>query len=182
MTNQTTTLDLYQSVVGIAQRIEWGALTDVAEILAELDRVTIRNQQRTMLAFTVFGNQEDPKGNPVPYTRMTRGSKWNERAQKYLEWKERVIAAYEKQVKTDNALLTRTTYRSKPIKLHDKQRAQVWVFIEWKDGTHADGDNVLKGILDALFVNDKQVTEGHFYSQMSRDRQGSVRVVIEIIG
>lgn len=52
--------------------------------------------------------------------------------------------------------------------------------IEWANGAHADGDNIFKGIADALFVNDKQVSAGSFESKMSEDKVGKVFVKIEI--
>ncbi len=52
--------------------------------------------------------------------------------------------------------------------------------IHWHNDAHADGDNIFKGIADALFVNDKNVVVGKFASFTSKDKKGRVDVGIEI--
>lgn len=56
--------------------------------------------------------------------------------------------------------------------------AKVEMDIEWYDEGHADGDNVYKGILDGLFLNDKNVIEGHYRCNPIPTKQGNVTVKI----
>lgn len=113
--------------------------------------------------FTVKGNHKDPKGNPMPYTRTTQGSKWSPKAKDYSAWKEYVRGCFLAYC-VDEKLLTHADFRGlvyalpnlKPI-VKSKNKARVDIMITYKDDTHADSDNVIKGILDALFQNDKYV-------------------------
>lgn len=47
------------------------------------------------------------------------------------------------------------------------------LFIFWEDARHGDGSNLFKAIEDAgnglLWIDDKQIVEGHFYSEIDRD-------------
>jgi Holliday junction resolvase RusA-like endonuclease len=53
----------------------------------------------------------------------------------------------------------------------------LWIY--WADGHHGDGSNLLKAIEDAgnglLWEDDKQITQGHFYCTIDRERP---RVVV----
>lgn len=127
-----------------------------------------------LFTFTIPGNQEDPKGNPIPYFRQTQKSKFSPEAQRYHAWQDYVVGQYLKQVPIEIRRALESNKRQ-PIGLFDRL-AMVDVFIEWANGKHADGDNVFKGILDSLFVNDKNVTEGHFVSQMKKAGNLTVRI------
>lgn len=132
------------------------------------------------IEFTIFGNQENRNGNPVPYTRTPRASMWRKDAIRYRAWKDYVAAAYDRQVPDHvRKALRPRQYNQNPIELKNGQTAVVSTYIEWSDGTHGDADNVHKGILDSLFVNDKNVVEGHYTTRM-RQGQGSVVVIINI--
>lgn len=104
--------------------------------------------------FVVTGNQEDPEGNPIPYFRTTQGSSWNKPSQRYNAWKD-YVASHLVHAKS---LLDE--YRSHPL---DKKpirkgiHAKVTALIHFKGENHADPDNIVKGINDALFMDDKHV-------------------------
>lgn len=142
--------------------------------------------------FVIEGNQENPTGNPIPYHRATQGSYWNAGNRRYHAWKDYVVQCFEKATGGSINTLGRPTDREaidelirtgrppKPINL-EKKCARMDIRIEWANGAHADGDNIFKGILDALFVNDKGVTAGSFESKKSADGVGKVFIKI-IIG
>lgn len=99
--------------------------------------------------FTIWGNQEGP-GNPIPYHRTTQRARFTPEHRRYEAWKNHVVAAF----------LRGTHYHqkhigTKPIKHAGKARLDAMIY--WHDNTHGDPDNILKGINDALFVNDKRV-------------------------
>lgn len=127
--------------------------------------------------FTIFGNQEDRNGNPVPYHRQTDTSKWSKGAIRYRAWQDFVAKEYDKQVPIEFKRLLESRAR-RPIDLKTRE-AELDIIIEWADHKHGDGDNVFKGILDALFVNDKNVTAGSFKTRL-RPKQGSVTVRLRV--
>jgi hypothetical protein len=103
-----------------------------------------------MIEFTV-------QGVAVPYIRMTQGQvklmripeyklsparlKVRQRLKKYFDWKEWVYA---------NSL-------GKNFDRRPKRKIYVDVFVYFQNKAHGDVDNVLKGIYDSLFENDKMV-------------------------
>ena len=92
----------------------------------------------SMLSFFIPGNHEDPKGNPVGYTRTTQRQKFTDpRARRYEAWKDYVW----------NCLLK---VESDPPRFEDGQKVVVSCYIEYKDKRRADPGNVVKGIADAL--------------------------------
>ena len=121
------------------------------------------------MKITIYGNQEDIKGNPIPYHRTTQGSFWNKGSKRYSAWKNYVVKAYREQTGTrDNG--------KKPIeKSDDKVRMDATIY--FKNRTHADSDNIFKGVADALFQNDKYVA-GSF--DFFYDKENP-RVEIEIL-
>jgi hypothetical protein len=40
--------------------------------------------------FTIFGNQENSEGNPIPYFRSTQNNQWNPEVKRYNAWKDYV--------------------------------------------------------------------------------------------
>lgn len=114
------------------------------------------------IRFTVYGNQEDPRaGNPIPYTRTTQGQKWSPRYQRYTAWKTYVVAAY-LDAAFPNTRIPRDAFgdahdllEKKPIK--SKVRARINANIHFGKENHCDPDNVVKGLCDALFIDDKHV-------------------------
>lgn len=133
------------------------------------------------ISFTIPGNQDDPKGNPVAYTRSTQGGQWLPKVKKYREWKDHVREIFLAKC-VDEKLITHADFRDliyihpdgKPIRF-DGRKARMELSITYKDKTHADSDNVFKGIADALFHNDKYLS-GSF--DFDYALAGSVKVVI----
>lgn len=119
------------------------------------------------IKFTVVGNQEDPKGNPVPYHRSTQRAKFSPDHQRYIAYKEHVRDAFEAErklwgippigkvnLKKVRELLTKSIH---PIMGSVRGRVVIWAFFGHKPCRHGDPDNIGKGILDALFADDSHV-------------------------
>jgi hypothetical protein len=123
------------------------------------------------IQFVIKGNQENREGNPIPYYRSTKGSFWNKGTQRYNAWKEFVKYEFLKSC-GNNQLCT-----GKPIVL-GTQKARMDLMIHFKDHTHADCDNIFKGIADALFKNDKRLI-GSFDYVIDPNKKGFVEVNIE---
>lgn len=118
--------------------------------------------------FIIYGNQEDRRANPIPYIRITRRSKWTDKAQRYFQWKSYVYGAFcEATQKLGNRRCERLNTKEEKIVMN--------LQIEWADNKHADPDNVFKGIADALFENDKNL-DGSFVTKMAQDGRGKVIV------
>lgn len=125
-----------------------------------------------VMKFTIIGNQEDDKGNPIPYHRSTQGGQWKPAVRRYHAWKDHVVSAY---CEASGVKL----YDRKPI---PKQAGKIYVDIKifYKDKTHADSDNIAKGINDALFENDKYVA-GSYDFEYDKDNP-RVEVTIRGLG
>lgn len=135
------------------------------------------------ITFTIHGNQENRDGNPIPYFRTTQAGKWGKGAVRYREWKSYVVASYldamEAIPKIERAdygdmhdLLER-----KPIKASEKKQ---WMTLKivFADKSHADCDNIFKGIADALFMNDKYLASRGFDYEYGD--AGRVEVTVEL--
>lgn len=118
-----------------------------------------------LLGFTIHGNQEKSHGNPIPYHRTTQKSVWNKASKRYNAWKQYVLTS---------AML------AKPLVIPHGSYIVMSVAISWANKAHGDADNVFKGIADSLFVNDKEIREGHFITLLSPDKCGSVDIYCEI--
>jgi len=91
-----------------------------------------------MIFFTILGNQEDLKGNPIGYTRTTQRQKFADpKAKRYEAWKDYVWMSLLK------------TY-PQPPRFDNGQKIVVACYIEYKDGRRPDPGNIVKGIVDAL--------------------------------
>jgi len=92
--------------------------------------------------FIIYGNQEDVKGNPVPYFRQTQASaRFNKGAMRYHRWKDYIRKA-----------------AGVSDKLVTEGRLHMRLKIYFMNKTHGDSDNIFKGIADSMFVNDKYLT------------------------
>ncbi len=136
--------------------------------------------------FTIRGNHEDPEGNPVPYQRLLNNA-WRRAGARYVEWQNFVQTTFASAVSGGAAgssrartCVARAMQNKNPIELADGETAEMDVAIYWKNKAHGDGDNVYKGIADALFENDKGIVRGSFESAMSEDKKGRVEVKIKI--
>jgi hypothetical protein len=130
--------------------------------------------------FVILGNPEDPKGNPVPYKRTTQASKWSPEYQKYVMWKAHVQKAFAKKRLVSERQADNLNFlkHGKPLDF-GKKKINVTVMISFVNDHHGDPDNVLKGINDALFVNDKYVACSVDFIRAT-DGQGMVAVTIEV--
>jgi ribosomal protein S9 len=147
----------------------------------------------TQFKFIIKGNQEKPDGNPIPYHRATQGSFWNPANRRYHAWKDYVRREFGSQVfgnksvkvTSHNAddvfrMTGRIMKNESPIVIPKGSEARMDIWIWWANGAHADADNVFKGIADALFENDKDLTAGSFESMVAPDKKGRVDVIIKI--
>ena len=137
------------------------------------------------IAFTIYGNQDDPTGNPIPKLRKTLRSQWTPEAQRYGAWKSWVQKSWL------GCLTQRGEYKGidianvaimphgKPIILLNNQKARMDIRIFWKNGAHGDPENVFGSIADALFENDKNL-DGSFESGRAPDGRGRVEAKIII--
>jgi hypothetical protein len=138
----------------------------------------------TTIAFTIYGNQENKTGNPIPYLRTTQKSQWTDKAQRYHAWQDYVRAYY-----LDAVMPNKKIAREDFGKFHDfiqkkpipatKQKIYMDILVHWADHTHADCDNIFKGIADALFANDKYLA-GSFDYDYSATKVGSVDITIRL--
>lgn len=123
------------------------------------------------MQFTIYGNQENLKGNPIGYHRTTQGSVWNAGSRRYNAWKQHVAAAF---IDGTGQMPFGT---GKPINL-GKAKAYLHTIIYYANDVRPDPDNVQKGIADALFVNDKNVAGSYdFAHDKAKPR---VEVTIEV--
>lgn len=137
------------------------------------------------ITFTIYGNQEDRMGNPIPCARTTQAGQWTPKAMRYNAWKTYVVASYLDAIdgmkKIDRADFgeAHDLLQKKPIKAAThKQRMSLKIF--YKDKTHADCDNIFKGIADALFMNDKYLAGDFDYFYTDNGTGGSVVVTLEL--
>lgn len=109
------------------------------------------------IKFHVRGNQEDMYGNPIPYQRTLNHS-WTKAATRYKDWMDYVRAEFVRSFileskRKDIVVVTTDGH----IELERGQTAEVELDVSWANGHHGDLDNVLKGVLDSLFIQDKEI-------------------------
>ncbi len=136
------------------------------------------------IKFTIFGNQEDQRGNPIPYFRVTSQSRWSKGTKRYHAWADYVRACYLDALKEVETIRREDfgdyhdLLQKKPIAAtNEKQGMTLMIF--WANKKHGDSDNVFKGIADALFMNDKYLV-GAFDYQYCPDKMGRVDVTINL--
>lgn len=137
-----------------------------------------------ILTFTIHGNQQDLKGNPIPYLRMTRGElkllkipghkirsksamAKREGIQRYLDWKEYVkMCLYFNPIGNGERQLKKVKIDQL---LNCGEKVHMDCSIYFANKKHGDPDNIFKGIGDAIFTNDKHVV-GSFDYEYDKDR------------
>lgn len=135
------------------------------------------------IKFTIKGNHEDPLGNPLPKIKKTRNSYWTKEAQRYAKWKTYVQmrlldALFEKVPAVEfDEIKRRIACGKKPLALPAGAKVHMSISITWKNGSHADPENVFGAIADALFENDKNLA-GDFDFELADDGVGRVAVDI----
>lgn len=131
------------------------------------------------IKFTIFGNQQNTIGNPIPYERSTQNGQWKPRVKRYNAWKQFVQMIYlESDPPFKGESKRRVMQGGKPINLGTGS-ANMKIKIFWGKRIHGDCDNIWKGIADALFQNDKYVS-GSFDYEYSTDKKAKVDVEIKI--
>lgn len=142
------------------------------------------------IIFSIRGNQKDPLGNPIPYKR-TLGGRFRQDSVDYVAWKEYVRAefsrtAHVRDLEGDNKRSPHPpeVFEKKgiyyPLIIAKGERVRCDIVIEWADLAHGDGDNVLKGILDALFPDDKMVWAGSYESGPGKRKKGHAEVTLYV--
>ncbi|OCX42296.1 crossover junction endodeoxyribonuclease RuvA [Campylobacter ornithocola] len=92
------------------------------------------------------------KNNPVPYKRTTQRAKYTSKDyKKYQDFKDLLRVEFLKQNKL-------AYFKAFDI----KKTYEINLKIGFKNKRHGDGDNILKGVLDALFVDDKNVLRANY--------------------
>lgn len=130
-----------------------------------------------IITFEIRGNQTNPFGNPVGYTR-TLSHSWRADATKYANWCRFVRQCYFLEFQKE---LTAREMLSmpQPLTTSKESHAEMHIEVEYSNDTRPDMDNVFKGIADALFKNDKYIMAGSFKGKMSDNKKG--RVLVKII-
>lgn len=138
------------------------------------------------ISFSVFGNHEDVKGNAVPYTRMTQRGKFKPNARKYTKWKQYVVGQFIDHLgqcdcfdsHEQRAIMLTVAQGKAPLPYVPGIKIELNCMIYFATKNHGDPENIRKGIMDALFSNDKNVI-GYYDYDYDPDRP---RVEIEIAG
>lgn len=112
------------------------------------------------MKFVIYGNQEDPQGNPIGYHRTTQGSYWNAGSKRYKAWKDYVAACYERSMPSQRR--STASINQKPIASKEKHYLRTMIY--FANNARPDPDNVQKGIADALFQNDKNVAGSYDFA------------------
>ena len=107
--------------------------------------------------FTIIGNYKNPEGNPIPYQRLTQMTKRYARGEKYATWKAYVAKSFIDSLERNerNAYERNIALTGKPITVENHETATIEITNHFKGQSHGDPDNILKGIIDALFADDK---------------------------
>ena len=143
------------------------------------------------IEFTIHGNQEDPRGNPIPKLKMTGRQHWTEKAHRYVAWKSYVCDAFVAELRKyvekgglgiklrPSGAIVAWVGKEKPITLEKNQDACMDLKIYWADERHPDPENVFGSIADALFESDKHL-DGSFEAGHNPEKKGRVEVKITI--
>ena len=148
------------------------------------------------LKFTIYGNQENPDGNPIPFKRILN-TQWRPDSTRYVAWQRYVRKCFYDGVKImGTSIVIDDSYIANPSAPHTLKAANITEFpinvkraltsakiemaVYSADGTIGDLDNILKGVLDSLFKDDNCVTEFHCKLERSPDRKGRIETVITL--
>ena len=140
-----------------------------------------RAPKKMLHSFTIYGNQEDTKGNPIPYLRTTQGTQWTKAAIRYSQWKAfvRICLIDSLQgIPKDNVLWC-VAKNNKAIEF-TKTKSEMQLQIFFSNKAHADPDNIFKGIADALFVNDKLLSGSFDFGYDKENPRVEVRIETDL--
>lgn len=119
------------------------------------------------VSFVIRGNHIDPRGNAIPYERMTQRSKnLDPRALRYKEWKAFGVHCFQEQAR-----------QGFPCEPDAYYRLDVKAFVIGEN--HADAENIRKGIQDALFAYGDKHVFGMIYPIQHVQHQPRVEVMID---
>jgi hypothetical protein len=102
---------------------------------------------------SVYGNMEDPKGNPIPYFRQTQGTKFSKGAKRYHAWQQHLIDQFCAQNRGHQLLCDGK--RLKPFTTEKESHGILIVKSYFGKLNHGDSENIRKGVADALYIQDK---------------------------
>lgn len=131
--------------------------------------------------FTIEGNHTGNRGNPIGYTRVLSNG-WRADATRYMNWCKYVRTAFylAKDPKYGLMKWSELGKMPKPLTTTKDHPARMDIEIEYANNQRPDGDNVFKGIADALFDDDKYLMAGSYVGSMSAEKKGRVLVKIKI--
>ena len=121
------------------------------------------------------------KGEPMGKPRMTRSDKWKKRdcVMRYRTWADAARAAFGK---TEKIVLTQPTTLSIIAYFPIPDSWSRFKKDAAKNMPHTvtpDGDNVMKGLKDALFHNDQMVVDGWYRKLYDDGRGARIEVTID---
>jgi Holliday junction resolvase RusA-like endonuclease len=140
--------------------------------------------------FSIRGNHRDPEANPVPCPRTTHQGRFTKKAKEYMLWRDYVQSLFagsldhlHAKISTSKAvkdIFLRIKAEQKPIAEYSKAHVKLTIHFVNKKGKypHPDCDNVLKGILDALFEDDNRVAFSVDFTE--NNKRGSIDVEVGI--
>ena len=114
--------------------------------------------------------------------RSTQRTQWLPKVVRYNEWKGHVVAKFIDHIESlskeeRDELKPYINFLDKKPIIATSKKIYVKIYVTFKDKAHGDGDNIFKGIADALFMNDKYVA-GSFDYEYSKDKQGKIYIQI----
>ncbi|HEY8191247.1 MAG TPA: hypothetical protein VIG74_02390 [Alphaproteobacteria bacterium] len=127
------------------------------------------------IEFTIYGNHEDRRGNPLPYHRATQRSKWSKAHQRYIAWKAYVQKEFAKAARG----LIPDRYGYEPIGGEPRALVEATIFFLPHLKAHGDPDNIVKGISDALFESDKEVDVQTRHTCGNSDPRVEIKITID---
>ena len=128
------------------------------------------------ISFSIRGNHENQAGNPLPYCRTLNHS-WTKSAARYKDWMEYVRIEFLRTFQSPKRGSVPVTLDGH-LELARGQTAEIALNVTWANGAHGDLDNVLKGVLDSLFIQDKEITK--IAAVAEKGKRGLVEAVIII--
>lgn len=133
--------------------------------------------------FTIHGNHENKKGNPLPKHRKTFRQQWTPEAKRYHSYLDYVRTTFL------DAIGRRGRINAKEFQEHflpgakplttGKKKCRMEIFITWGSEAHGDPENIFGAIADAIFVQDKYLGGGIDFDPIVGDA-GRVDVLITI--
>lgn len=140
------------------------------------------------LTFEIVGTHEGDN-HALPKAKLTRGQQWTEKAQRYAAWKRHVVDAFIQAARkakleqsVDKRLVQVSLYPSevtgrKPIEILKAAHCRMEIFISFKNGKHADPENIFGSIADALFHNDARLRGSFDFSENEPKAKVSISIV-----